>query len=87
MEPKNMVKGTTCFAEHECRNLTCEKKTCRLWMPDVGSLNCAVLAANRGEHTLQEIGDIFGVTRMRICQLEKIVLSKLNDDSTIFEAV
>jgi len=27
--------------------------------------------------TLQKIGDIFGVTRMRICQIEKKTLSKL----------
>jgi len=30
-----------------------------------------------GNKTLQEIGDIFGVTRMRICQVEKKILSKL----------
>ena len=28
--------------------------------------------------TLQEIGDIFSVTRMRICQIEKKILSKLS---------
>lgn len=29
--------------------------------------------------TLQEIGEIFDVTRMRICQIEKTVLQKLSD--------
>lgn len=43
-------------------------------------LNCAVLAAKREDtRTLQEIGDIFGVTRMRICQIEKAVMSKLRE--------
>jgi DNA-directed RNA polymerase sigma subunit (sigma70/sigma32) len=29
--------------------------------------------------TLQEIGDIFGVTRMRICQIEKKLIRKMGD--------
>ena len=36
-----------------------------------------MIAADKGPMTLQEIGDIFGVTRMRICQIEKSVLKKL----------
>ena len=38
-----------------------------------------ILSASRKKHTLQEIGEIFGVTRMRICQLEKNILEKLKD--------
>jgi DNA-directed RNA polymerase sigma subunit (sigma70/sigma32) len=29
--------------------------------------------------TLQEIGEIFDVTRMRICQIEKSVMRKMSD--------
>jgi len=75
-----VISGTTCFAEHEKRNLTCEKKSCRLWMSSGDYLNCAAVAANRNDEgmTLQQIGDIFGITRMRICQLEKASLQKIS---------
>lgn len=87
MEGKMKVSGTTCFNEHSKRGLSCEKRSCRLWMESDKDLNCCVLASNRGEHTLQEIGDIFGVTRMRICQIEKIILGKLEKDNHVSEAV
>lgn len=87
MEQNCKAKGTTCFNEHMKRGLTCEKRSCRLWMESDQDLNCCVVASAKGEHTLQEIGDIFGVTRMRICQIEKIILSKLEKDCLISEAV
>ena len=72
-----VVEGTTCFAEHQKRNLTCSKTSCRQWMDCKGSLNCAIVGATQGEHTLQQIGDIFDVTRMRVCQIEKSILTDL----------
>jgi DNA-directed RNA polymerase sigma subunit (sigma70/sigma32) len=41
--------------------------------------NCAIIAAKSGPMTLQEIGEVFDVTRMRICQIEKTILKKLAD--------
>jgi DNA-directed RNA polymerase sigma subunit (sigma70/sigma32) len=43
-------------------------------------LNCAVIAANQNDDgmTLQQIGDIFDITRMRVCQLEKASLQKIS---------
>lgn len=77
-----VVAGTTCFAEHEKRNLSCKKLSCRQWMSSDEHMNCAVIAANRNEEglTLQQIGDIFDVTRMRICQLEKASIQKITLD-------
>jgi len=75
-----IVCNTTCFEEHRKRNLVCHKEVCRNWMCSPENLNCAILGVQSKEtRTLQEIGDIFGVTRMRICQIEKKVLSKLKD--------
>ena len=87
MEHNIKISGTTCFSEHMKRGLTCEKRSCRLWMESNEDLNCCVVASNKGEHTLQEIGDIFGVTRMRICQIEKIILGKLEKDQTVTQTV
>jgi len=37
------------------------------------------------ESSLQEIGDVLGLTRMRICQLEKVILAKIKDTSNLKE--
>jgi hypothetical protein len=36
--------------------------------------------------TLQQIGEIIGVTRMRVCQLEKKILDDIKDDSDLSRA-
>lgn len=72
----DIVKNTTCFFEHKKRQLSCNKKTCRMWIDENSSHNCCILKAQEA-HTLQEIGNLFGVTRMRICQLEKSILKKV----------
>jgi hypothetical protein len=82
MEKKltDTVVGTTCFAEHEKHNVKCEKKACRQWMNSSCHMNCAIIAASQNDEglTLQQIGDIFSVTRMRVCQLEKASLQKMS---------
>lgn len=69
----------TCFKAHEETGVKCKKSNCRLWMRSDKFHNCTVIAAKEGPMTLQEIGEIFDVTRMRICQIEKTVLQKLSD--------
>ena len=75
----NVLKDTTCFNEHKKRKLNCENTECRLWINCEEHLNCTVLGSEQGPMTLQEIGEIFGVTRMRICQIEKVIMKKLMD--------
>ena len=77
MDP--IVKNTTCFKEHKKFRKNCENKGCRQWLNCKKFLNCAVIAAEEGSRTLQEIGDLHGLTRMRICQIEKSALKKIKE--------
>ena len=40
---------------------------------------------NMRESSLQEIGEKLGLTRMRICQLEKLILKKIRDSKRLDE--
>jgi len=74
----NIVPNTSCHNEHAKLNVNCQKSKCRQWQDMPEYHNCIMIAAKEnGTHTLQEIGDIFDVTRMRICQIEKLIFKKL----------
>lgn len=73
------IKGISCFSAHQEANVRCDNKACRLWLDRKESLNCTIIEASRGPKTLQEVGEIFSITRMRVCQIEKKILSKLKD--------
>lgn len=49
-----------------------------MWIKSKENQNCTLIASKKGPMSLQEIGDILGVTRMRICQIEKKVIEKLS---------
>lgn len=66
----------TCYIENKINKLDCKKTDCRYWNTKCEN-KCVISESANGTKTLQEIGDIFGVTRMRICQVEKKILSKL----------
>ena len=76
---------------NQCKT-DCQKKTCRYWIDQKKYNNCCIIASSndnnnidREKFTLQDIGDIFKVTRMRICQIEKIAIKKLKDKFSNFE--
>lgn len=72
IEDEPIIKNETCFNLHKSLFTTCEYSECRYWQNMGGSnQNCVINAASQGPFTLQEVGDIFDVTRMRICQIEK----------------
>ena len=72
-----IVKNKTCYNTHREFKSSCKKSSCKYWMNCKAKNNCVLIAAKDGSRTLQEIGDLFGLTRMRICQIEKSALGKL----------
>lgn len=78
MDNDSVVPNDTCFAAHARNQVCCQRKSCRNWLPDKQHCNCVMIAAKEGPKTLQEIGDVFGLTRMRICQIEKGAYKKLH---------
>lgn len=69
----------TCFFEHSARSICCEKKACKYWINNQKGLNCTIITAKNGAIPLHEIGHIMGMTRMRVCQLENKILSKIKN--------
>ena len=69
-----------CFEHHNKNKSNCEKSTCRYWINCKESQNCCIIGADTDKKfTLEDVGNIFNVTRMRICQVEKIAINKLRD--------
>ena len=74
----NNIAEKTCFFYHKNLNKCCQKTDCRYNQQNLESAqNCIILKSNEKEHTLEEIGNIFDISRMRICQLEKNIINKL----------
>ena len=67
-----------CFEYHEKTNLSCEKVNCRYWIKNKESQMCCInLIEKKDNFTLENIGELFSVTRMRICQIEKRAIEKI----------
>ncbi len=69
----------TCFTNCEAFSVNCKNNKCRAWFKCEKYNNCSILAAKEGPMTLQVIGDLFNLTRMRICQIEKNAISKIRN--------
>jgi DNA-directed RNA polymerase specialized sigma subunit len=68
-----------CYIVHKRNNLPCNKQNCKNWIENTASLNCVKLAVLEENYTLSEIGNLYGLTRMRICQIEKSICKKIKN--------
>jgi DNA-directed RNA polymerase sigma subunit (sigma70/sigma32) len=76
------ISNVACFEAHNKKNKCCNISKCRYWHDLKSSNNCIINKVNNNdindnEMTLQEIGDLFNITRMRVCQIEKSTLNKM----------
>lgn len=86
MSNKNEIKkNETCFNMHERYGVSCLKESCRSWFDSQTNLNCINLAAKKGPEKQEQIGQYFGLTRMRVCQIEKSVLYKIRKNNKLEE--
>ena len=73
------VINTKCYEAHNKYNVSCQRKKCKNWIQFEEGYNCLnITIKNNGQLTLQEIGNIYNLTRMRICQIEKKICEKIN---------
>ena len=70
-----------CYRVIADRGMPCPETDCRHFLKSEKDLNCSIIAADSGPKTLQEIGDYYGISRMRVCQIEKTILKKLKEGS------
>ena len=71
------LDNKTCFNFCKENDISCKNTDCRYWHDIDLNHNCIINKANEKKHTLQEIGSLLNITRMRVCQIEKDILSKL----------
>lgn len=74
-----IVEENTCFSLHEKHKVNCQRRNCNNWIDYKEGNNCVVLTSKAGPKTLQEIGKIYNLTRMRICQIEKNIYEKIKN--------
>lgn len=77
----NIAANTTCYSAHAKYSVNCMRKRCPNWLPMKQNQNCTLIAASQGTYTLEEIGQIYNVSRMQICKIEKQIKDKIRDAS------
>lgn len=76
-------KNYACVQNVKADSSPCNNTDCRHNLNSEKYNSCALIAAEEGPLTLQEIGDFYGISRMRVCQIEKSILKKLKNQRSL----
>ena len=82
----NVLNTSTCYEIHSKHGVNCNRKSCEHWINSSSSNNCVVIGASSGPQTLQDVGNIFGLTRMRMCQIEHSLIARIKSEQNIVDA-
>ena len=77
------IKTKNCVEIVKKETHPCNNTDCRHNLNSTKYQSCALIAAESGPLTLQEIGDFYGISRMRVCQIEKALLKKLKTQKNL----
>jgi len=72
-----VINETTCYEATSAAGVSCQRKSCKQWISYEKGKNCVFITSQEGSLTLREVGKIYNLTRMRICQIEKNIYQKI----------
>ena len=74
------ICAEVCVKDEKC----CDSQEGRMWIDYEEDLNCTEIAIKKnGSMTLKEVGDRLGISYVRVTQIEKEVLKKIQKNNFI----
>jgi len=66
-----------CFEAFCKYKVNCNNTECRYLINSTQDNNCALIASSKSTKTLEEVANIYNLTKMRICQIEHTAIQKI----------